>query len=91
MRSDTENPWLNKDSLLLAHKALNFVFTFSKVEESPSINEQGSCFSSTTSAKNIPYAERIEEYLWANTSLIPSDSATATACWPPAPPKVTSL
>ncbi|KAL4885169.1 hypothetical protein BJY04DRAFT_214510 [Aspergillus karnatakaensis] len=32
-------------------------------------------------------AERMEEYLWIRTRRIPSASAIAQACCPPAPPK----
>ena len=43
-----------------------------------------------TSASPIPYADSTPASGWISTLVMPSSSATAQACWPPAPPKVAS-
>ena len=39
-----------------------------------------------TSASPIPYADSTPASGWMSTRVMPSASATAQACWPPAPP-----
>ena len=48
------------------------------------------CRMATTSARPIPSAESTPAIGGTSTVRMPSASATAQACWPPAPPNVTS-
>ncbi len=48
-------------------------------------------FSFIWSANPIPNADKTPEKGCSNTFLTPSFSATKQACWPPAPPKLTSV
>ena len=42
------------------------------------------------SASPIPYADSTPASGWMSTRVMPSASATAQACWPPAPPNTFS-
>ncbi|KAH3677768.1 hypothetical protein OGATHE_000422 [Ogataea polymorpha] len=84
-------PWLSASSATIRCFIFSTNGSASSFIEGTYSFTNGALSSRDTRARAMPYADRIEEYLWMSTLEIPKLRATAEQFCEPAPPKETKL